>query len=668
MAISRPEHYSLSFDEGWQIGDIYYGGGLFEKPIDFPAGISYWDFGTTAGTVIPADAGTWFISPNAVYDLYDSGASGAGVMYRNEYNYDVTWYFESWGKNQIGDSMWDFLIDYCNDNFYWLWGNVLSGLAVYREPGTSNRFGFFASYGLWKNETTGDMRIACSTQPMTYSVDQMKEGSFAWYTGVPTKTNGEYNGTTSSGVWWICRNFDEVDTIRTYTYAMTDYTRGWILYGYEPDQTVSDTMKSGFSSTALGGSFPTKVFSLNCINSPYHGIGACYTYHDYTGEGYDLIAGGAFVGASDTSADASHTPADSGGGKGDYDTNSDPIPSADASQFTTDALNSGFLTVFNPTKAEIISFAEFLYSNSITDAIANQLKHLIADPLDYIVGLNMAHFTPVVSGSGTINFGGVSSGVTAGIVSPQMQFLDCGTVGVPEQTNSFQDYEMSSVSIYIPYCGIHELNIKEVMGGSVQVKYVIDCLTGSCIADVIINKSAQHAGESNLNSVLYSFTGNCFQSVPLTARDFSSTISGLLGVASSVGTMVGGVATGNPVAMAMGASGAINGAMQATPNVSRIGNYSSNYGYMQYQKPYLILKRPIASLPDTYEDFYGRPLYQQIKVDKCEGYIEIDTDTLWTGNFDDITAEEEQMLKDICNKGGIYLDHTSAYYDYEPSV
>ena len=119
--------------------------------------------------------------------------------------------------------------------------------------------------------------------------------------------------------------------------------------------------------------------------------------------------------------------------------------------------------------------------------------------------------------------------------------------------------------------------------------------------------------------------------------------------------------------MGMGASGAINGAMQSTPNVSRIGNYSSNYGYMQYQKPYLILTRPIASLPDTYEDYYGRPLYQQMKLDKCEGYVEIDTDTLWTGNFDDITSEEEQMLKDICNKGGIYLDHTSAYYNYDPS-
>ena len=662
MAITRPENYRLSFDGGYQIGDIYYGNGIFDKPLDFPSGITYWTFGTVDGQVIPADSGMWFVNPGSTYNLYDGKASGAGTMYIDSYNYDITWYFENWGKNQIGESMWDFLVDYANDHFYWLWGNVYSGLAVARR---GNGFCFYASYGLYENPTTGDQKIACTVMPMGFSADQLKEGAFAWYTVVPSKSGNEFNGTTSSGVWWVCKNFDTANAVITNTYAMTDYGHGWILYGTKNGESVSATMVDGFASTALGGSFPNKVMSLNGVDSPYHGVGAIYTPH--TIDGWDLIAGGPFAGATDTSADAAQTPAGSKGGNGDYDKNSDPIGSADASQFTTDALNSGLLTVFNPTKSQLISFASFLYSNSITDAIANQLKHLIADPLDYIVGLNMAHFVPVISGSGTINFGGVSSGVTAGIVSPQMQFLDCGQVGVPEQTNSFQDYDMSTVTLYLPYCGMHELNIKEVMGGTIRVQYIIDCLTGSCVADVTVIKSATHPGESDLNSVIYSFTGNCFQSVPLTSRDFKSTISGLLGVASSVGTFAGGMATGNVMAMAGGTSNLINSAMSATPNVSRIGNYSSNYGYMQYQKPYLVLTRPIANIPNMYEDYYGRPLYEYITLDKCEGYTEIDTDTLWTTKFDDITNEEEQMIKDICNRSGIYIDHTAAYYNYDPS-
>lgn len=669
MAISRPEFYSLSFDGGYQIGDIYYGNGLWDKPIDFPSGISYWTFGTVDLHVIPADSGMWFVNPNTTYNLYDGKAAGAGVMYKNEYNYDVVWYFENWGKNQIGESMWDFLIDYCNDNFYWLWGNVYSGLAVYRVPGTSNEFGFFGSYGLYENATTGDKKIACSSTTMSFGVDDLREGAFGWYTNVPTKTGNEFTGTTSSGVWWVHKRSNWTGSVQTNTYAMTDYTRGWILYGTENDQSVADTLVDGFASTALGGSFPNKVMTLNSVNSPYAGVGACYTPHTISGDDWILIDGGPFAGASDTSADASHTPSGDAGGGGGYNTSSDSIGSADASQFTTDALNSGLLTVFNPTKQQLIDFASFLYSNSITDAIANQLKHLIADPLDYIVGLNMAHFTPVLSGSGTINFGGVSSNVTAGIVSPQMQFIDCGTVQIPEQTNSFQDYDMSTISIYLPYCGFHDLNIKDgIMGGSIQVKYIIDCLTGSCVADVIVNSNVNHTGQSSFSSVLYSFTGNCFQAVPLTSRDFKTTISGLLGVASSVGTFAGGAMTGNVMAMGAGASGMIQSGMNATPNVSRIGNYSSNYGYMQAQKPYVILTRPIASIPSQYEEYYGRPLYSLVKLDKCEGFTEIDTDTLWTGTFDDITAEEEQMLKDICNKGGIYIDHTAAYYNYDPTA
>lgn len=663
MAITSTSPYSLSFDNGYTIGDIYYGGAIFEKPLDFPAGITYWTFGTTEGGVVPADSGMWFVSPVTTHDLYSGKASGAGVMFKNEYNYDITWYFNNWGKNQIGQDTWDFLIDYANDNFYWLWGDVYSGLAVCRYPGATNTFQFFASYGLYENPDTGDLKIACNSSN-GFSLEQLQEGCFTWYTNVSSKTGNEFNGTRSAGVWWVAKNYGWTGSIQTNTYAMTDYSHGWILYGTKNNNSMGDTLVDGFASSLLGGSFPNLVITLNSVISPYSGSGEVYTPHGI--DGWDLIAGGAFIGASDTSADASHTPSGSSGGGGGYDTHSDPIGSADASQFTVDALNSGLITVFNPTKAQLIDFASFLYSNSITDAIANQLKHLVADPLDYVIGLNMAHFTPVLSGSNTINFGGISSGVTAGVVSPQMQFLNCGTVSVPEQTNSFQDYEMSTVSLYLPYCGIHELDNREVMGGSVQVKYIIDLLTGSCVADVIINKSAKHTGESDLNSILYSFTGNCFQSVPITSRDFKSTISGLLGVAASAGTFGAGLAAGNPMAMASGISGAINGAMSATPNVSRVGNYSSNYGYMQAQKPYLILTRPIASIPSLYEDYYGRPLYSLEKLDNCEGYVEIDPGTLWTKLFDFLTEEEEEMLKSIVSSGGIYIDHTLEYYGYNP--
>lgn len=661
MAISRPEYYTLSFDGGYNIGDIYYGGGIFEKPLDFPAGLSYWDFGTVEGQVIPADSGMWFIKPTTTYDFYDGRASGAGAMYIDSYNYNISSYFESWGRNQIGEETWNFLINYANDNFYWIWGNVYSGLAIARR---GTEFCFFASYGLYKNPDNGDQKIACTVLPMGFSAEQLKEGTFAWYTGVPTKTGQEFNGTTSSGVWWVCKNFDTANSIITNTYAMTDYGHGWILYGTKTGESVADTLVDGFTSNAFGGMFPNKVFSLNGVDSPYHGVGAIYSPHDI--DGWDLIKGGAFVGATDTSADSAETPAGSGGGNGNYDNSSDSIDFPDGDQFTTDALNSGLITVFNPTKQNLIDFASFIYSNNITDAIANQLKRLLASPLDYIIGLNIAHFTPTISGSGTINFGGVSTGVSCGIVSPQFQFLDCGELSVPEQTNSFQDYALSKIKVFLPYCGTYELSVSECMGGKIWCQYVIDTLSGSCVANLKITRNRGYAGDASLNSVLYSYTGNCFTSVPLTSGDYKSSIGALLGVASSAGSIGGGLLTGNLGAVQSGIMGGINSAMNLAPDVSRIGNYSSNFGYMQAQKPFLILERPIASIPSRYENYYGRPIYDYRTLDGCDGYTEVDTNTLWTDKFDFITSEEEEMLKNILNSGGIYIDHTSAYNDYDP--
>ena len=672
MSISSPDYFSLSFEGGIQIGDIWYGGGCWDKPLDFPSGISVWQFGTVGGQVVAADAGMWSTLPVA-YDLYNMGAKSAGVEYLNDYGYGVNWYFESWGYNQIGQATWDFLINYVNDNYFFIWGDVYSGLAIARAKGNDQAFIFYGFYGLYENEETGDKRIACSRMNMGVSRQDLESGAFSWYTNVTSKTNQEYNGTRGAGVWWVHPRYNwgsgDNRAISVGTYVMTDYLHGHILYGMSYNNTINDTFTSGFTGNAFGGAFPQLFFELNSVDSPYAGIGAVYQPRYITLDGYELTKGGPFEGAQDSSAESSSTPSGSAGGGGGYDNSSDSQDFPDSSQFATDALNSGLVTVFNPTKAQLISFASFLYSDSITEIIANQLKRLIADPLDYIIGLNIAHFTPTLSGSNVINFGGISTGVAAGVVSPQYQFIDCGEVNIPEQTNSFQDYDMSSVKLFVPYCGLHTIDIQESMGGKMWIQYVVDCLSGACVANVKITRHRNHVhSDPYLDAILYSFTGNCFTQVPLTSRDFQSTVSGLLGVAASVSTFGAGMATANPAMMAAGTSGAINSAMSATPKTTQVGNYSSNYGYMQLQTPYLILERPMASVPYKYENYYGRPLYDYLNVGDCDGYTEIDTGTLWTDKFDWITSEEEEMLKSMLDHGGIYVEHNNEYTDYDPEA
>lgn len=662
MSITRPNHFQYSFPDGTNIGDIWWGGGIWTKPLDFPSSwpVSYWNFINVNGASLPADSGMWAELPDLV-DL-SSYCLSASNEYVNEYNYGTVYHLMNWGSGTLGDEFWEFLLNYCNEYYSWLWGDVYSGLAIMRAG--NNSYKFLATYGLYE-DAEGHQRIA-ATDSTTFTLEEASEGAFSWYTNV----TGHNEGTTSwNAVYFVTKNtgWGGGREISTNTYEMTDYTHGWIMYFSLYNQSLADTMVEGFTNNAFGGEFPIKTIELNSVRSPYSsGVLAYRPETIISDQGWTLVSGGAFPGVTDTSRDSSKTPADEGGGDGNYDNSSDTIDFPDSDQFAIDALNTGLISVFNPSKNDVIDFANFLYAGSITEAISLQLKRLVADPLDYIIGLNMAHFKPEISGSNTINFGGVSTGVISPIVDPQVQFLDCGAVDVPVQTDSFQDYSMSKIKIYLPYCGTYDLSVTECMDSRIWVQYVIDCLSGACVANVRITRNRDYVKDDpRLDAILYSFYGNCFTSVPLTSRDFKSTITGLMGVASGAGTILGGAVGGNPAIMANGLGTVVNSALNSTPSASRIGNYSSNYGYMQEQKPYLILERPMASVTDGYEGYYGRPIYKNIPLSNCWGYTEVDTNTMWP-EIPGITQEEEDMLKSLLNSNGIFIDHDNDYTNYNP--
>ena len=649
--ITRPANFKLSFKAGINIGDMWWGGGIWESPLNLPI------------TPNMPDGGKWNRIPT-VLDLtgyaYDAGYDDT------QYGYNFASVLE-WGEYSGGGSAedWENTKTKIDERTAWIWGNVISGLGLVRV--SSDSWYFLATYGLYSD---GSREKIVATASQQISSRDLREGAFTWFTSVTS--NNPYSGSTwgdgmGYAVCWTHGNngsasIDKHDYFGIYLDVVVPY----IEYTTAQGVTLNDTFNDDWIVTIVGGKLPAMVTTMNSIASPFAGLtGPCYYPDRYAGDGWELIAGGPFIEAQDSSADSAETPATSAGGDGNYDNTSDPIDFPDSDQFATDALNSGFITVFNPTKNQILDFASFLYSNSITDAIANQLKRLLADPMDYIIGLNMAHFKPTTDGQSTINFGGVSTGVEAEVVAPQMQFIDCGEVSVPVQTDSFQDYEMSKISIYLPYCGIHSLDVQECMDSKIWVQYVIDTITGSCVANVKITRNRDYVTDDpDLEAILYSFTGNCFITIPLTSRDFKTTISGLLGVAGGVGS----IASGGIGGVIGGVSGIANSIMSSTPNASRVGNYSSNYGYMQTQKPYLILERPMASTPTSYEGFYGRPLYNNMLLSECWGYTEVDTDRFWaTGEgFNGITDEEKEMLLTELNSTGIYIDHGNDYANYNP--
>ena len=171
-----------------------------------------------------------------------------------------------------------------------------------------------------------------------------------------------------------------------------------------------------------------------------------------------------------------------GGASLDNDVDTSNPEDCDIDNNTIDVCSSNLVLLYNPTVAEISSFNDFLYSG-ITSSIENTLKKLTSDPLQYIISLGMVHFNPPTGTRNNICFGGVNTGVSANKISKQMKSFDFGYIDIKNEFKSFVDFN-SRVSIYLPYIGYRELDINEIRGSRIRLKYNIDMLTGSCVANI----------------------------------------------------------------------------------------------------------------------------------------------------------------------------------------
>ena len=292
---------------------------------------------------------------------------------------------------------------------------------------------------------------------------------------------------------------------------------------------------------------------------------------------------------------------------------------------------SGMASIYNPTKAEIVSFSGWLWSHNFLD---NFLK-IFANPMDAIIGLHILYATPHTTSPSNIIVGYLDSGVAADVVDQQFTEIDCGTVTVPEYYGNAIDYEpYTQVHCYLPFIGIVSLKPNDVLGKQLNIKYGVDVLTGTCLAILTTKK-----GDSEI--ACYNFSGNCAVQVPLSGGNYAQMITGLAGFL--VGS-VGAVATANPI-MALGAGASL---LNTHLDVSHSGNIGANAGAMGVRKPYLIITRKSAYEAGDYNRYYGYPANKTVTLGRYKGFtrvksIHIETMTRATDNE---KAEIETLLKE----------------------
>ena len=330
---------------------------------------------------------------------------------------------------------------------------------------------------------------------------------------------------------------------------------------------------------------------------------------------------------------------------------------------TIEATDSGLMTLYNPTVSELQALGRFLWSDGLD---LNSFKKLFNDPFDTLLGLSIIPIVPPTSGTKSIMFGNLDSGVTAKVISHQfVPNVDMGTVTLGEVYNGALDYSpFTTASIYLPFIGYRELNVQDIMNSKIRLVYKFDVLTGGCIAELYVdhlktgNKSSDNSKfKWNAHSgLLASFEGQCAVNIPLASQDYTNTIRAMIGAVGMVGGTAASFATGNPaLGVAALAVGSANSTIQAsTPTVQRSGHLSSSNALMANLTPFLTVTRPHQCKPSKYYKLRGVP--SQIYVSKLSSlttskhdfYLQVAEipDIKVAGATDTEIAEIKNLLKE----------------------
>ena len=289
-----------------------------------------------------------------------------------------------------------------------------------------------------------------------------------------------------------------------------------------------------------------------------------------------------------------------GGGDGSYGDPDEVDPTSVPDLPTISASSTGFITIYNPTTANLSSLGNFLWSNLFD---IDTFKKLYADPMDCIISLGIVPCIPTSGGSQNIKFGNVDTGINCSYLSTQYAKVDCGSVDIRKYVGSFMDYSpYVKVSLFLPYIGFIHLGTDDIMGGSINVTYHVDILSGDCIAFI------SHSSKG----VLYSYTGNCLTNVPITAANYANSLRNYYeAVTGIIPSTVNGAMSGGAAGAAAGAIGgtlsaASNIVLNTKPDFQRSGSLGGSSGIMGVQKPFIIIERPNISVPNNVQHYMGQ--------------------------------------------------------------
>lgn len=311
------------------------------------------------------------------------------------------------------------------------------------------------------------------------------------------------------------------------------------------------------------------------------------------------------------------------------------------------AVNSGFLNIYHINEANLARLGTCLY-----DGLLAKLNNIFMSPMDSIVSLQIFPCAPLDGSTEAVKVlkytcisADLGADSQAARLANQFRQYDFGTLYVPEQWGSFLDYDASAFSLYLPFIGAVDLDVGEVMGGYVNVKYTVDFLTGMCVANVLCTKTYQlSSGQTPPQYAQHSYMGNCSVQVPLNSVSYGNIIGSLANAAAA------GLKGGIVGVAASAASSALSGGFK--PIIETKGTVNANAGFCAVLQPYITISRPVPAESTSFQTVNGYPSYIESTLGACKDLCICDNINL-TG-LSGATDSEIERIKQMC-KDGVYV-------------
>ena len=236
-------------------------------------------------------------------------------------------------------------------------------------------------------------------------------------------------------------------------------------------------------------------------------------------------------------------------------------------------------------------------------------KRIFSNPMDAVIGVHALFAIPQTDSPAPIVCGNIASSVSAPVVTRQYTEVNCGSVWLTEYFGNVFDYEpFTEVSLFLPFIGVVDLSVSDVMRGRIAVKYTVDVFTGACIAQVGVERDGS-------GGVLYQFTGSVAVGLPISGISYNTLFSSVLGMATSLAG-----AAASPTAAPAAVMSGVNSLLSYKDNVKRSGSFSGNAGAMGIKRPYLIISRPQPNTAENFEHYQGVPSNNTVTVNSLSGF------------------------------------------------